>query len=125
MQWDKIAAARLLLTNQVLKVFFVFADCFDQIHVWKKIPARQSDCPRLAIRLQVVNGDSDIDVSEVDAPETFGDVRRFGLRMSVHIQPPFIIYPAGFDDQRIAVPLTDGVSKVSRLPRFGERTPIQ
>ena len=46
----------LLFANQVRKVFFVFADRFNQFLVRKKIQACEGDRPRSGIRLRVVVG---------------------------------------------------------------------
>src|SRR5881397_2684740 len=76
-----------LFANQVRKVFFVFADRFDQLLICHQIQAREFDGPRSGIRLRVINGDFQIDVPEIAARVAFGDVRRFALRVPIHVQP--------------------------------------
>src|SRR2546425_7865992 len=114
----------LLFADQMRIVFFVFAECFDQFLVRKKIQACELDGPWPAICLWVLDGEFQIDVPEVAAPVAFGDMGRFGLRVPVHVQPPNIIKGIGLDDQRVAIPLADGVTVVGRLGGLGQRTAI-
>ncbi|HYR82753.1 MAG TPA: hypothetical protein VE422_01595 [Terriglobia bacterium] len=102
------------MPTRLRRVLFVFADRFDQVLVWKKIQTCQGDRPGSGISLRVVDSDLQIDVPEAGAPEAFGDVRRFGLGVPVHVQPPFIIKADGFDDQRVALPL--GVVEGGKIP---------
>ena len=106
------------------KVFFVCADRFDQFLIRKKIQPGEFDGPRSGIRLRVVNGDFQIDVPEVATRVAFGDVRRFGLGVPIHVEPALIIKGVGLDDQGIALPLANRVTVVGRYVGFGERTTI-
>src|SRR5262249_13488638 len=63
-----------LFANHVRKVFFVFAECFNQFLVRKKIQTRGLDGPRAAVRLRIGYGDFQIDMPKVAATVAFGDV---------------------------------------------------
>src|SRR5438093_1908980 len=114
----------LLFADQMRIILFVFAERFNQLLVRKKIQACELDGPWPAICLWVIDGEFQIDVPEVAATVALGDVRRFGLRVAVHVQPPYIIKGIGLDDQRVAIPLADGVTVVGRLGGLGQRTSI-
>src|SRR5207249_6261294 len=114
----------LLFADQMRIILFVFAERFNQLLVRKKIQACELDGPWPAICLWVLDGEFQIDVPEVAATVAFGDVRRFGLRVAVHVQPPYIVKGIGLDDQRVAIPLADGVTVVGRLGGLGQRTSI-
>src|SRR6266566_1304285 len=114
----------LLFADQMRIVFFVFAECFDQFLVRKKIQACELDGPWPAICLWVLDREFQIDVPEVAAPVAFGDMGRFGLRVPIHVQPPNIIKGIGLDDERVALPPADGVTVIGRLAGLGQRTAI-
>src|SRR5207245_7899307 len=114
----------LLFADQMRIILFVFAECFNQLLVRKKIQTCELDGLRPGVCLRVLDGEFQIDVPEVAAPVAFGDMGRFGLRVPVHVQPPNIIKGIGLDDQRVAIPLPDGVTVIGRLAGLGQRTAI-
>src|SRR6202030_2182065 len=69
----------------------------------------------LGVHRGIVNRDLNLHVSEVAAMESLGHTHRFAMGMAESIQPASIIESRRVDDQRIAIPLADGVPQPTRL----------
>jgi hypothetical protein len=107
------------------KVFFVIADVLNQLLVRKKLKACYGDRPGLSVCFGIVDGDLQVHVPEVAAPEALGHVQRFGLGVPVVVQPADIIEAGSVDYKRVAVPPADRVTQIGGLRRLGERASIQ
>src|SRR5262249_30701633 len=67
----------------MLQVLLVFvADIFQQVRIERKFQ-RFGDGPRLAVCFRIINGESQLQVPEVRAPEAFRDVESLGGRWPV------------------------------------------
>ena len=79
------------------------ADVLDQVHIRKQLLAlcvRQ----RLRVRLRIVDGDLDIHVPDVAAPEPLDQVHGLAVRMAAAIEPGLVVEAGGVNNQGIAVP---------------------
>jgi hypothetical protein len=95
-----------------------FADEFNQVRVQHNLLV-DFHRPWFCIRLGVVYGDFDLKRSVIQTTELLGDFSRIGQRGPADIQPASIPEAARFNNERVAFPLSDGVSVP---PGFGIRT---
>src|SRR5437867_7682123 len=91
-------------------VFFVFTDTFYELGVGVQIEG-YGHCPGFSVCLRIVERNLDIHMSEVAAPEAFGDAQGLAVRMSRIVEPALIVETDGLGDQRIAFPLANGISE--------------
>src|ERR1051326_649150 len=63
-------------------------------------------------------------MAEVAAIKAFGDMCRFGLRVTVHVEPALIIHAIGFDNQGVAVPPADRIPLIRWLRWLGKRAAV-
>src|SRR2546421_5475312 len=104
----------------MLAVFFVLTDAFDQLHVGIQLEGKIY-APRFRVRLGIIERDLDIKMAEVAAMKTFGHAKGIGMGMAVIIEPAPVVEAGGFGNQRVAFPMTDGISEPG-LRRFGRKT---
>src|SRR5436853_7465002 len=71
---------------------------------------------------RIVERHADVEVPEVGAPDTFGNVEHLGMRIDAN--PALIVVADGVDDECVTVPLTDRVSHPARIGILWMRTPI-
>ena len=109
---DRTQEANILfsLLNHMLKVLLVFANAFHQFHIWKEFEMnRRSPWP--CVRLQIVDGDFYIHVTEVTAVESFGRVIDVTVRMASVIEPALIIEALRIDHECIVFPLANRITQ--------------
>src|SRR5207244_8902463 len=95
--------------------FLVFpAHGFDQLCVGEELH-RHRDGPRPRIRTRIVEGDLDIEMTEIAPAVALDQAESFGVWMAVVIEPRALGEAAGFDDQGVAVPASHGISHPNRI----------
>src|SRR5579872_4927390 len=111
---DNLCRAPALLFSEVRAIFLVFvADAFKNVGIGEKVMG-DLDGERLGIHLGVVESHFDIQVSEVPAMEALDHPQRFAVRMPGRVERRFVIETRAFDDERIALPMPDGVAQPGR-----------
>src|ERR1700722_7609583 len=70
--------------------------------------------PGLAVRLWILNRNVVAQRFMIDAPHPLDDVQRVAVRMAGAVEPGFIVKSDGVADQRVAIPLADGVAHPER-----------
>src|SRR6202034_1354611 len=79
----------------------------------------------LVIVSESSKGDLKVHVSEIDAMEALGYMQTFGVRVTGHIEPAPIVKTNCFDDQRIFLPVADGISPPGWIRVFGQFAAIK
>src|SRR5215831_6795439 len=59
----------------------------------------------------IIDGHFIFHVSEIPAPEAFGDSQGFGLRVPAHIEPSEIVEARGIDHKRVSLPMAGGITQ--------------
>src|SRR5262245_39708157 len=80
------------------------------------------DGKRLGVDPRVDDGVLDLQVPEVPSPEAFDDVEGVAVRAADNTSP--IVEPRRLDDQRVAVPLPDGITPERGIGINGKRAAI-
>src|SRR5206468_10516170 len=79
--------------------------------------------------LGIVDGQFVFHVSEIAAPQAFGDPEGLRLRMSAHVEPPKVVEARRMDHHRVLFPVPNGVTQpggiqifevLGKLPPIGE-----
>ena len=94
---------------RVLKVhaiLLVLAEHLEDILVGHE-RVRNLDGECLGIRLRIVEGHLDVEMSEVDSAETFRHPERFAVWMSYRIEWGSVVEASGLDDEDIAFPASN------------------
>src|SRR5438034_7309979 len=73
----------------------------------------------------IVEGDLDIEMTEIAPAVALGPAESFRVWMAVVIEPRALGETVGFDDQRVAVPASHGVSHPTRIRILGELPAVQ
>jgi len=103
----------------------ILANGFHQFFIRKKIEPRQVHRPRFRIRSRIIDRDLQIDMPKVPAPQAFGHVQCFGLRVAAVVQPTLLIKTGGLDHEGVAVPPSHRIAHINGQYRFLERAAIQ
>src|ERR1041385_5258587 len=96
--------------NAVLLIFV--AEHFEDIGVGQKV-MRDFDGKRFRVHLRIIKGHFYVEVSEVAAMQTLGDVQSVTMRVAHHVKWRLIVEPGGFHYERIALPTANRVSQIS------------
>src|SRR4029077_13461563 len=78
--------------------------------------------PGLGIRFRIFEGEVDLHGSGVNAPHALHHVQLIAVRMACAVDPAFVVDPDGVDNESVALPLTDRVSK-PRVAQVGVMRP--
>src|SRR6266568_7788782 len=81
-------------------------------------------CPRLLVRLRIVNRGLHLQALLVQAPEAHGHVQRVGMRMTLKINPGFVADSNRVDDEHFALIFADRVPHPRRRRMVGMSAPI-
>ena len=104
-------------------VFFVLAEGFDQVGIGQQVD-RYLDSPRFRVRFGIFNGDVHFEMPEILACETLGNFALFRQGMALaSVDPCFAVEPDGFNYQRVAFPMADGVTEPAGLRICGRGRP--
>src|SRR5262245_58927989 len=105
----------LLFTQHALKVLFVvITDRLQQIAVQKKLRHNRNR-PRFGIRLGIVECDLNLHAPKVSPPKALGHPQSFAVGVAGKIKPGFVVISGRFHYQRVAFPMSDGVSHEGRI----------
>ena len=95
-------------------ITLIFADVLQQVRVRRQQPLRfHREGPGKHFR--IVDGHFEIHVAEVATPESFGNAKRFGLRMSGAVEPALVVETRGGDDECVSLPSPDRVPQPGRI----------
>src|SRR5215467_2298785 len=95
--------------NQVEVLVVLIADVLEELGV-RLIGQRLRDAPRLRVRLRVVDRHLDVHVAEILADEALGHAQLVGVGLAGVVEPSFVVETDGLDDQRVAIPVSDGIT---------------
>ena len=87
---DVLAVGRVWLgcpAGQLQELLVLVADEFDHLRAVGHDLLLYSDGERPRVRLRIVNRDVDLQLSEVHAPEPFGQLQRVGERVACSVEP--------------------------------------
>ena len=79
----------------------------------------QRDGPGLREKLGIFEGDSPLEVVIVDPLEFFNQMQLVAVLMAGRVEPGPVVEPDGVHDQRISIPLADGIPKPGGVHFFG------
>jgi hypothetical protein len=116
------STTRILAARHLQELLVLVADEFDQFRAVDHDRLLDSYREGPGIGLGIVNGEVDVQVAEVHAPEPLRQPQRVGERAAVEIQPPVggrvaegAAEVVRIDDQRVAVPPADRIAVPVRL----------
>src|SRR5207245_10812796 len=107
--WSELHAA-----NQVSSRALVVANVFEQHAVGHQRLVR-SQGEGLCKGLRIIDSHFVFQVSNIAAPEAFGDPQRLCLWMPTYVEPPQVVEACGVDHERILFPMSDGVTQPSGI----------
>src|SRR5215831_20508971 len=106
--------------HQVLQILLILvANVLQEIRVKKQVVVLRNG-PGLGVNLGVVYGELDLQMSEIRAPEAFDNMKGIAVRTAAGKNPLVIIEARRIDNQRVAVPFSDGVSRPGGIGIFGK-----
>src|SRR4030095_6782053 len=82
-------------------------------------------CKRRGVRARVVDGELVAERIEIDASEPFECVELRGVRQTAPVPPEPLVEADGVDDERVALPMADGVAVVGGLGFLRVLPPVQ
>src|SRR5215467_10453591 len=119
-------AARSLFAKVVyqVEVFVVLiADVLEELGV-RLVRELLRDGPRFRVRLRVVDRHLDVHVAEIFPNEPLRDACFVRGRLAGIVDPALVVEAGRLDDQRISVPMADGIAEPRRLRIGREGTAI-
>src|SRR5215469_7253898 len=81
--------------------------------------------PRPGVRLRIFDREFDVHAPDPPPGETLGDAESFGPRLALHIEPGLAVLSDRLYDQRVLVPMADGISHPGGLRIVGQRPPVR
>jgi hypothetical protein len=105
------SSASVSFSDQMRKVFVVFvADVFQQLGVRHQTePIGSTPGPR--VRFGVVDDDLKIRMAEVAAAEALAHMQCIAVGVASGVEPGSVVETCRIDDERIAIPMPDGISR--------------
>src|SRR5215813_2041177 len=104
-----------LLTYQMLSIpVIVLTKIFREVLIRMPIDV-MSTAPDPRIRLGIIDGRFILQRVVIRTRDTFDQMKSIGMRHAEPRHPEFFVEADGVDHQRIALPMTDRVSKESRV----------
>src|SRR5580658_8341021 len=83
------------------------------------------DDPWLDESVRVLDGELDLQVTQIGATVAFGEMHLLGMRLSGGREPSFIVEPDRVHHQRISLPMSDGVPSPGGTKIFRVTAPVQ
>src|SRR5580658_9654167 len=83
------------------------------------------DDPRLDESVRVLDGELDLQVTQIGAAVAFGETHLFGMRLSSGRETELIVEPDRIHHQRISLPMSDRVPSPCGEQIFGMTAPVQ
>src|ERR1051326_4564910 len=100
------------------------ADVFAEVGIGEQFEGNGGS-PRFHIGFRVVDRDFNLQRSNSAASEAFGHMHFVAMRMATIVNPCFLIKSYRLGDERVALPLRNGVTEPSWSCIFGKTTAVQ
>src|SRR5262245_38955488 len=100
-------------------VLFVFTNALDELRI-REASEWNGSAPGLRVCLGIVESNLHFHPTEIETAEALGDSQFFTVRMSRIVKPTLIVEAHGLGNERVAFPLSYGISEPART-RFGRK----
>src|SRR4051812_42418944 len=109
-----------LLAYDMLRLLILVAHILVQLFIGRELQLA-AQFPGVLVRSRVVDGDLNLQSAQVRTPHAFDHVQLFRLRLACNIHPAAVMKTYGVDDERVLLPVPDGMSRprwiiVGRMP---------